>query len=204
MEELQDKLNKEYISIWEINIQDMHEENVSINHITYVKEIMENIDPLDLTDPIILAKEYSWSDKYIIIDGYHRMKNALNKWLNSINAIILDEYEITRRNDTLFEFLSCNVWNTIKFISDYIVFVWENMYHIIPNEWCGGCSNWWSNISVCEEFLKKEVHIKTLYNKEWKYKDLYDLYINNQKIAEIDTWRWNWYYWWDFEIEIIK
>lgn len=206
---LEKKLNKEYEHIGVISIKEMYEDNIDISEIKYVEEIMDKINPLDIDKPIVLAKD-EYSD-YQIIDGYHRLKNKLLKREKLVKSIILDKYKITRKNgsggDRFFDFLERLVGQKIKFIDNNILLVEvdNNYYYIKGNEGCGGCSNGWSHILISPEFIGKEITIKSLRGvSEDRESDLYDLFINDEKVAEVDTGWGNGYYGGDFEIILIS
>lgn len=201
LKELESNLNKEYSWLWKIYIQNAYKDNVNVNNISFVQSIMDIVNPLDIDEPIILAKKY-WQTHYIIVDWYHRVKNWLLSWKIQFDSVILDKYNINRINDNLFNFLSNNVWNKISFIDDYIIRIWKEIYQILPNEWCWWFSNWRSEMVIKKEYINKKMLVKEV-KQEYVDDDVYDLYINWYKVAEVDTWRWNGYYGWDFEINKI-
>lgn len=207
LQKLEKELNIEYEKVGNIEIRKAHEDTILLSEIEYVNEIMEVISPLEIDKPVIVSETYH--DTYKIIDGYHRIKNKiLNKELN-VDVIILDEYNIERKNDTLFSFLETLTGKTIKFLRDNLLLVDNKHYQIEENEGCGGCSSGWSIISVLPEFINKEIEIKTIkqvFEKETysEESDEYDLFINDKKIADVDTGWGNGYYGGDFEIKLIN
>lgn len=207
MKALEEKLNKEYEGRGSISIKEFHKEIVDITKIDYVKGIMDKINPLDNNEPIVLGKEFDGT--YIIVDGYHRVKNKIINKENKIDAFILDIYDIIREEDTLFEFLQGLIGKNIKFINDNLLIIDNKYYQIKENEGCGGCSNGWSEIYVLPEFINRTINIKKIEANTDKYNavydeggdnDWYDLFINDIKIAEINTGWGNGYYGGDFEI----
>lgn len=200
---LENKLNKEYKHIGKIKIDWMIEDKIDIEEISYVSNIMETITPLEIDDPIVVSKHWNW---YKLIDWYHRLKSKLEKWESFIDAYVLDRYTLSRNNDTLLEFMKSLVWKTILFKSDEIFVVWNKTYYIEANEWCGWCGNGWSSIDIVTDFLDKKIKIKTVESikKEDDYEDIYHLSINWIIVAKVDTWWGNWYYGWDFEINLIN
>ena len=88
---LEKKLNAEYKNIGTISIKQLHEQEISISEIVYVKEIMNIIEPLKIEEPIIVYKRYSFSDDYIVLDGYHRLKSKIQNNISKINVIVLKE-----------------------------------------------------------------------------------------------------------------
>ena len=64
----------------------------------------------------------NYYDKYTIVDGYHRTKDKILKGEQNIGVIVLDEYNLSRKNDTLFSFLEELKGETIKFINDELLF----------------------------------------------------------------------------------
>ena len=164
---------------------------------------MNVISPLDNPKPIIVYKNYY--DKYTIVDGYHRTKDKILKGEQNIGVIVLDEYNLSRKNDTLFSFLEELKGETIKFINDELLLVNDKYYEIESNEGCGGCSNGWSSINVLSEFIGKEIKIKTIDNiSENDDSDEYKLNINGKIIADVDTGWGNGYYGGDFKINLIN
>lgn len=199
MKELEIKLNKEYKNIGEVSIEEMHEEEIAISNVNYVKSIIDKVTPLKIDTPIVLAK--SWRDEYTLIDGYHRLKSKIEEGITSIKAIVLDKYKITRKHDSFFGFVSKLVGSTIKFIDGELMVVDGELYEIVWNEGCGGCSNGWSSIKVVNEYLNKNIVIKTIESKE-KSEDEYELFINGKLVAEVDSGYGNGYYGGDFEVFI--
>ena len=202
MEEIQNKLNEEYKSNGVISIRKMHEENIPISNISYIKDLMNKVSPLDIKDPIVVAKSYG-KNNYKLIDGYHRLKDRIIKNELNIKCIVLDDYGINYTNDTLYDFLETLIGKTITFISDYEIKVDDKLYIIEPNEGCGGCSNGWSSIEMLSKYQNEAIQIKIIESKKIN-EDVYDLFINNQKIAKIDTGYGNGYYGGDFIIKLIK
>lgn len=199
LEELENKLNKEYKNIGTIKINEIHEDVLDIKDIAYVSSIMQVINPLDIDTPIVVAK--SWRDNFTLIDGYHRLKNKIKNGETQIKVVILDDYKLSRKNDTFLEFIKSLVGQKIKFIDDEIVVVEGAYYEIRPNEGCGGCSSGWSSLDIKKEAVNKEMVVKTVDSKE-QYEDVYDLYINGEIIAIVDSGYGNGYYGGDFEVFI--
>lgn len=197
--ELSKKLNKEYKNIGKISVTESHEEDISVSNIEYVKSIMDIIKPLKIEEPIIVSK-YWRSDDYIVIDGYHRLKSKIQDGIKKIKVIVLDKYTIHRKSDTLFNFFENLVGKTVKFIGNEIFMVDGKYYEIKGNEGCGGCSNGWSSIEVLSDFINKNIEIKTVKSVGKDDSDLYDLYINDKLVANVDTGYGNGYYGGDFEI----
>lgn len=197
LKELENKLNKEYEWIWKISIKKAYKDDINTGDLSFVENIMNIVEPLDIDTPIVVAKSYP--NKYIIVDWYHRVKSWLLSWKLLFKSVVLENYNINRVNDNLFEFLSCKVWKTITFIDEYIIKVWDKLYQILPNEWCWWCSNWWSSIEILEWYINKKMVVKDI-KQDYIDDDVYSLYINWNKVAEVDTGRWNGYYGWDFEI----
>lgn len=202
MNEIEKKLNIEYKNIGTISIQELHESVIDISKIEYVNSIMDKILPLESDEPVILGKKYN--DNYVIIDGYHRIKDKLLKKDTNINAYILDKYSIKRETDTLFGFLEKLVGKNIKFIDSNLFIVDNIHYQIKENEGCGGCSSGWSSIEVLPEFIDKTINIKKIESIGKYDSDEYDLVINGKKIAKVDTGYGNGYYGGDFEIKLIN
>jgi len=196
---LENKLNKEYKNIGTIKISEMHEEMLDIKDIAYVSSIMQVINPLDIDTPIVVAK--SWRDNFTLIDGYHRLKNKIKKGETQIKVVILDDYKLSRKNDTFLEFIKSLVGQKIKFIDNEIVVVDDAYYEIRPNEGCGGCSSGWSSLDIKKEAVNKEIVVETVDSKE-QNEDVYDLYINGEIVATVDSGYGNGYYGGDFEIFI--
>jgi len=182
-----------------IDIKESHNLTTNISDINYVKDIMVRIEPLETAEPIIVAKK--WSD-YFVIDGYHRLKNALMNNKTSIDCIVLDNYKINRKNDSLFDFLSSLKGQKIKFIDDTTLIIDNVYYKIDENEGCGGCSNGWSSIKVLPKFFNKDIKINKIYSVDTGY-DTYDLYINNVVIANVNTGYGNGYYGGDFSVKVL-
>lgn len=197
--QIEKNLNKEYEKIGKITVMSAHEDVVSIRDIAYSKSIMEKINPLNNPEPIILSY-CSYSRRYTLIDGYHRLKHKIKEREDNIIAIILDEYRLTRANDCLFSFLENCTGETITFLSDEVIRVNNKFYEIIPNEGCGGCGNGWSSIDVLTNAIDKEITIKNIEQKEVDG-DKYELWINGGKIADVDTGWGNGYYGGDFDVE---
>lgn len=202
MEEIEKKLNIEYKNIGTISIKGLHKGVINISKIEYVDSIMNKISPLESNEPIIVGKK--WNDNYVIIDGYHRVKDKLLKNDTTINAFILDNYNIKRESDTLFGFLEKLVGRDIIFIDSNLFIVDNIHYQIEENEGCGGCSNGWSSIEVLPEFIDKKINIKKIESIGKDGDDEYDLVINGEKIARVDTGYGNGYYGGDFEINLIN
>ncbi len=202
IEDLQNKLNEEYKHIWTITITEMSPETLDISKIEYVKSIIGDIEPLDIDEPIVVSKDWN---TYSVIDGYHRLKSKLQKWEQFINCIVLSNYKINRKHDTLFDFLKELIGEEIEFRESTIMFVGGNCYFIQENEWCGWCSNLWYSITVSPEFIGKKIKINSIESdNRWDGEsDIYDLVINGKKIAEVDTWWWNWYYGGDFKVKVL-
>jgi hypothetical protein len=200
MEKLIEKLNKEYKNIGVISISKMHQKDVQISSIDYVKNIMDIIEPLTVDEPIIVAKTWR-NDNYVLIDGYHRLKSKILDGGGNIEAIILDDFLIKRKYDTLFEFLSGLIGSKLNFKSEELILVDGKYFEIKANEGCGGCGNGWSSIKVLLSFINKEIVVKTIESKD-ENGDTYNLYINGEKVAEVDTGYGNGYYGGDFEVFI--
>lgn len=200
--ELEKKLNIEYKNMGTITINELHKEVIDISKIKYVSSIMDEIEPLENNEPIVIGLE--WSGTYKIIDGYHRIKNKLIKNEKNIDAFILDKYSIKRKTDTLFSFLEKLVGKNIKFINSNLFVVDKIYYQIEENEGCGGCSSGWSSIEVLPEFINKTIKIKKVESIGEDDSDEYDLFINGEKIAKVDTGYGNGYYGGDFEINLIN
>lgn len=203
MKEIEEMLNDEYQDIGTISIEKMHEDTIYLSDIEFVGSIIEKIEPLASEEPIVLGKKYYWHGEYIVIDGYHRLKDKLNKREKTIKAIILDDYTITRKNDTLFEFISGLKGKIIKFIDSELLVANGKLYAIVPNEGCGGCGNGWSSFKLNPEKANKEMKVNKVEQKDGEYEDDYDLYINNQLIAKVDTGWGNGYYGGDFQINLV-
>ena len=200
MKQLEEKLNKEYKNIGEITISSMHKDNINIKDIKYIQSIIDIIDPLDSSEPIIVSKSYNG---YELIDGYHRLKSKIKKGDINIDVVVLDEYSIKRKSDNLLEFFEGLVGETIKFVNDETFSINGKYYMIECNEGCGGCSSGWSSIEVLPEFINKSIKIGTIVDKG-DDGDLYDLYINGIMIAKVDTGWGNGYYGGDFGIKYIN
>lgn len=206
-EELQNILNKEYANIGTIQINKMHEDIIEVSDVKYIASVMEAIEPLENPTPIIVATSWGLSGKYKIIDGYHRIKHKLINKSKKVDVIVLDSYAIARKNDTLFDFMSGLVGKTIKFINDENFILEGKYYQIECNEGCGGCSSGWSEIQVKEKFIGKEIIIETVESVEEdnEYEnDKYDLKINGEIVAKVDTGWGNGYYGGDFKINLLS
>ncbi len=202
IQKLEEELNKEYEKIGSISIKKAYEDVIPLSSIEYVNDIMALVSPLENTKPIIVSKHYN--NRYKIIDGYHRIKNKiLNKEIN-VDVIVLDEYSIKRKNDTLFSFLETLKGRTIKFLSDCLLLVDSKYYQIEENEGCGGCSNGWSSIKILPDFINKEIKIETIKSIGDNYSDEYKLSINDKIVADVDTGWGNGYYGGDFKINLIN
>ena len=99
IKELENKLNEEYKSIGTISIKELTLEEIKISEIRFVSEIMDKVSPLESDEPIVVDK--GWRDGYVIIDGYHRVKDKLTKKEGSINAYVLSGFSIKRKKDNL-------------------------------------------------------------------------------------------------------
>jgi len=202
MKELEDKLNIEYKDFGIIDIKEMHEEIIFANDIEYIDSIIAKIEPLESDEPIIVSK--SWKKEYKLIDGYHRLKNKILK-NEPVKAIILDNYSISRKNDSLIEFLKTLVGKTIQFTSSTELLVDDKLVLIEENEGCGGCGNGWSSINVLENFIGKNIKVKNVEDKsKEKESDEYELYINDELVAEVNTGWGNGYYGGDFTINLLN
>lgn len=199
IKELTTKLNKEYEKIGSIHINSATKEIVDISKIKYVQSIMDKIDPLENSDPIVLSKKY-YTEHYTLIDGYHRLK-FLKENNDTVNAIVLTGFNIDRKYDCLFDFISQQKKETICFTSDHTFTLSGKEYCIEENEGCGGCGNGWSTFDLCSEAIHKQITIKTVENKNQEG-DSYDLFINGEKIAHINTGWGNGYYGGDFSISL--
>jgi hypothetical protein len=197
-QEIEDKLNKEYQKIGTIKIEGVTESILKLSEIEYVSSIMENIEPNDSSEPIIVSREYF---KFKLIDGYHRYKFCQINNTN-INAIIVEEFEIQRKADTLLQFMQDMVGETIFFLDDDIFEIDGKKYFIQRNEGCGGCDSGWSDIQVLPEMFNKKIKIKNVESKN-EDEDLYDLYINRELIAKVNTGYGNGCYGGDFEIQTL-
>lgn len=202
-EEIQKKLNKEYELIGTIEIQNISSASLKIESIVYLKKLISKIKPLNSEQPIIVYKHFKYEDKYILLDGYHRLKSALLKNKQNINVYIIDGFKIKRRPDSLYSFMESLVGKTIRFIDSNTLAIDNRYYSIDENEGCGGCNNGWSSIEVLPEFIEKDIKVKTICDKtDDKNSDKYELFINNNKVADVDTGWGNGYYGGDFEITI--
>ena len=199
-QELEQKLNEEYKNIGNISIEGLSKDVIDISKIEYIHSIMEKIPPLDVDDEIVVTENYNGN--YKIIDGYHRMKSKLIKGEKNINVYILKNYCITRKNDTFFSFMESLTGKNIKFVEDNLIVIGNKYYQIKENEGCGGCDNGWSSIRVLPKFIGKEIKIKIISIGN-SNSDEYDLIINGEKIAEVDTGWGNGYYGGDFKINLI-
>ena len=204
MKELEIKLNKEYEGLGIITINSFHEETLKIDDIDYLQSIIDKIEPLNSDEPIIVGK--SWIKGYKLIDGYHRLKNKISIGNDCIKAIVLDDYKLNRTNDNLFQFLEKTAGKTIKFIDSNTLLIGNKLYFIEEHEGCGGCSSGWSSIDILPDFINKEIKVKTIESKDSgkEYDDVYLLYINGNKVAEVDTGWGNGYYGGDFEVKHIN
>ena len=200
MKELQAKLNKEYEKIGTITIGVMHEEIMPLSGIIYVESIMEIAEPIKSDEPIVVAKSH-YPEGYVVIDGYHRLKSKIQDGEKEIRVILLDDYKISRKADSLLDFISGLKGSTVRFASDEAILVDGELYEIKANEGCGGCGNGWSNLKVLEAFVNKDIDIKTVEAKNDNGDD-YELHINGEMVAEVDTGYGNGYYGGDFKIFI--
>ena len=194
--EMIDTLNKEYIWIGKITINNITEEVIEINKINYIKDIMKDITSINVSIPIVLGKNYN---NYTLLDWYHRLKYYIDNNISDINAIVLDWYKIDRSYDSFYDFINNNIGNKIKFINDNLIIINNSKYYIEFNEWCWWCWNWWSEITVNKSIIWNTINIETI-SKDNIAEDRYNLIINNLEVANIDTWWGNWYYGWDFNI----
>lgn len=203
-EKLEQKLNKEYKELGEIKIEEISQSTLKPKDVKYVKSIMENVKPLESDEPIVVGKHW---DELKLIDGYHRLKNSIINGTD-IKAIILEDYNLKRNDDTLLSFMKNIKGHKIYFYDNYTFKLDGKIYNIKPNEGCGGCSNGWSDLEVLPKFINKEIKINKVKSKdkddEWNndlyIDDKYDLYINDKLFAKVDTGWGNGYYGGDFEI----
>jgi hypothetical protein len=204
--ELEQKLNNEYKDLGTIKISEMTHQVIQLSDIEYLENLMKKVKPLNVNEPIVVAEIFYKTNKYTLIDGYHRLKYKLNNQTET-DAYVLKTYEINRKYDTLYQFMQSLVGKTIKFVSNDVIFV-DDVYCVIKgNKGCGGCSNGWSTFNLDSKFLNKAIKINNIEQKtegNVYESDLYDLYINGKKIAEVDTGYGNGYYGGDFEIEYYK
>jgi len=200
-EELHDKLNEEYKDIGVISIKEMELIDVQLKDVSYVVDVMNKIEPLDIDEPIVLAKH--WDDTYNIIDGYHRVKSKLNKKDTLITAYVLDDFIIKRKSDNLFSFLETTVDKKITFLTSNLLKVGDKHFQIIENEGCGGCSSGWSNINVFQKYINKPIVVKKIESDGKEESDEYRLLINGEHIADVDTGWGNGYYGGDFKVHLI-
>ena len=201
-EELEKKLNTEYKNVGVISIKDIKETTLKLSEIRVVGSILDNVEPLDSSEPIVVAKEYGFENTYHLIDGYHRLKHCQLNNKKEVDVVILEDYSITRYDDTLLDFMKKTVGKKIYFYDSYTFKLDDSIYYIKANEGCGGCSNGWSSIEVLPEFIGKNIMIKDVKTKVGEYEDLYDLYINDKLFAKVDTGWGNGYYGGDFEVTI--
>lgn len=201
-EELEKKLNTEYKNVGVISIKDIKETTLKLSEIRVVGSILDNVEPLDSSEPIVVAKEYRFENTYHLIDGYHRLKHCQLNNKKEVDVVILEHYSITRYDDTLLDFMKKTVGKKIYFYDSYTFKLDDRIYYIKANEGCGGCSNGWSSIEVLPEFIGKNIMIKDVKTKVGEYEDLYDLYINDKLFAKVDTGWGNGYYGGDFEVTI--
>lgn len=209
VESITKKLNKEYENIGTVTIKSLHEESIPINNIKFIGSIMEYVEPLDVDLPIIVAKKYSG---FTIIDGYHRMKHKINEGIKEVECLVLDDYSIERSyTDDLFDIISSLVGKTIKFVDDYTFILDDSYYTIETNEGCGGCSSGWSSIELSKGVAGRSIKIKSVSSRTTDYNgketesiksDTYNLYINGDIIAKVDTGWGDGYYGGDFEVKI--
>lgn len=203
--ELENKLNKEYKSLGTIKIKSFVEQEIDVTEIKYVADLMDKISPLESDEPIVVDK--GWRDDYVIIDGYHRVKNKLSKKEKTIKAYVLEGFSIKRKNDNLLSFLESLVGQNITFLNSNLLLVDGKHYQIEENEGCGGCGSGWSKISVFKPFLNKLILVKKVESQQEKSEygedDEYKLVINGNYIADVDTGWGNGYYGGDFTVKLI-
>ncbi len=201
-EELEKNLNKEYKSVGTITIREMHEEELKADEIMYVSDIMSNkfVKPLKSDEPIIVSR--TWGEVKLI-DGYHRLKYKLQN-NEKVKAIVLDSFSINRKEDSFLNFMKSLIKKTVKFVDDNNLLVGKKLYHIAENGGCGGCGNGWSSIEVISDFINKPIKVSSVKEVAGKYEDLYDLYINDELVAKVDTGWGNGYYGGDFEVKLIN
>lgn len=205
--QLEQKLNKEYKELGNAQIKSVSLQNVDITTINYVESIMDKIKPIKLNEPVILQKDNT-NDKYFIIDGYHRIKNYIEKEEKTIRAYII-ESTIERSVDGLFKFFKNLIGKEIKFINTHTFEVGDRIYEIIENEGCGGCSNGWSEFDIDKKYIGRKITIEKVEerNEGKDYcnncNDCYELFINDKKFADVDDGWGNGYYGGDFEIKLI-
>lgn len=203
IKELESKLNLEYKNLGKMLLKEAHNDKIAANKIKYIDSIMSLIKPISDNEPIIVSEH--WGNRFKLIDGYHRLKNAIQNGNEYIDVIVLDDYNIVRYNDTFFNFLRKQTGKTIKFVDNNLIYISNQLYFIEFNEGCGGCSNGWSDIEVLPKFKNKEIVIKLVAKVvEHDDSDFYDLVINGKKIAEINTGWGNGYYGGDFKIKLIN
>ncbi len=197
--ELEDYLNKEYSPNAVIKISSMRIGKVPISEIYFIKEIMDSVEPLHIEERIVVGKRKLF--KAELIDGYHRLKSKIYKGDDYIEAYVLTDYDISRTEDTLYQFIEKCKGRYIKFTNNQNIIVDGDRYFIEPNSGCGGCSNGWSELSVVDSFLNKKILVSEVSsNKHEECEDCYDLIINNKIVAVVDTGYGNGYYGGDFEI----
>jgi hypothetical protein len=197
MNELENKLNSEYKKIGSIVIKKTSDAVLKADDINYVKSIMEKVEPLKSSEPIVVSKDWKG---FTLIDGYHRLKFHKENNLE-IKCVVLEDYKIDRKNDTLLEFMKGIIGDTIKFLSDYVFVLNDKIYYIEANEGCGGCTDGWSSFEVLAEVLNRDIKIKSVEARN-ENEDVYDLFINEEKVAKVDTGYGDGYYGGDFEIKI--
>lgn len=205
-EKLEAKLNEEYKYIGKITIEELARIEVGISDLEYVDSIMGEIDGLDRDDPIVVSEAHDfWSGKkkYTIVDGYHRVKNKIEKGEKTIEAFLLVDFKLKRSTDNLFSFFEKCVGKTICFKSDHILLLDGKYYRIEANEGCGGCNSGWSSISILKQYLGKAMKIKKVESDEKENDDEYKLIINGKHVADVDTGWGSGYYGGDFEVHLI-
>ena len=205
IEKLQKKLNEEYADVGTITISDASQALVMPKEIQFVESIMEFTQALDSDEPIVVAQD---SYGYYLIDGYHRLKKHLENRDTAISVIVLEDYELERLDDNLFDFISRLVGKTICALDNYTFSVDGRLFYIKTNEGCGGCGNGWSDLKILPEFISKGIKIQDVRMEpptgdsedEDVYDDEYDLYINGKLFARVDAGWGNGYYGGDFDI----
>jgi len=199
--QLQKQLNHEYALVGKITIFDGYKDMIPTNTIAFKNIIMKEVlTSFKSVKPIVVRPYNShYKYKYKLIDGYHRLKYCIENKISTIPSYVLTKYEIGYVNDEFYTFIQKLIGKTITFLNDYIIQVDKQRYYIEPNEGCGGCSNGWSSIEFKPQYTNVSITIESV-SKNRIDADVYDLVLNNEIVARVNTGWGNGFYGGDFKV----
>ncbi len=200
LKKLQKQLNQEYVLVGKITIFDGYKDIIPTETIIYNDTIMDNVlTSFKSHKPIVVRPYNGRQHKYKLIDGYHRLKYCIENKISTISAYILTKYKIDYGSDAFYIFMQKLIGKTITFLDDYVIRIDEQRYYIEPNEGCGGCSNGWSSIEVKPQYTNIPITIESVSMNQID-DDIYNLVLNNEIVAHVDTGWGNGFYGGDFKI----